>query len=159
MKGKIIFLYICIGITILLHFLWFTLPIVTYPLNKAQAYLCLARSSIDLNSIADNLEKAYLEIKDLHGNPCWWYPTKRTDLDYNKEILLENIELARKVANTSSPSEYGYQRCVDNIQEMILDLEDHIEEIKRWYLFSLPNVIFTLLYAVGLVIIVIAPID
>ena len=123
---------IATGIILPIYTGFYSFPKTVYDIQKAQEWLWKARASTDLNQMAEYLQKGLDEIKHRQGNPCWYFPTAETDFTIIKNVLEENINSARDVAAKESRGSYGYQRAIDNIEEAIIETNEHLESTKNW---------------------------
>jgi hypothetical protein len=99
---------------------------------NAKEYLWRARSSIDLEQQANYIEKALESLKGRAGNPNWLWRLPDTDFDLIKNDLAKNIAAAREIAKTETKGSYGYQRAIDNIQEVCIELNEHLDIAIKW---------------------------
>lgn len=114
-----------------------------YPLDIAEDWIWRARASTDLAAMANYMEKALDQLATYHGNPCWFFPTPDTNYDYIKENIQECIN-----SSFSFEGEMGsmaYQQLVHNLQETILELEDHLNLSEGWLYFTMPWTIYAII--------------
>jgi len=138
-----------IGLIGIVHALTFGFIAPVYDIRKSKEWLWKARASTDLNVMADYMDKALDEIKDRHGNPCWFFRTIETDFEIIKTILQQNIMAAREIALTEPKGSYGYQRAIDNIQEVIIEINEHLSICMDWLtIFSIPSIVQLILWIV-----------
>ena len=123
---------IAAGIILSTYTLVYAFPKSVYDIQKAQEWLWKARASTDLNKMAEYIQKGLAEIDHRQGNPCWYFPTAETDFGVIKNVLEENINSAQDVAAKESRGSYGYQRAIDNIEEAIIETNEHLEATQDW---------------------------
>lgn len=110
----------------------YVFPSTVYDIYKAQQWLMKARASTDLDVIANYITNALAEIQNRQGNPSWWFPTAKTDFGIIKAVLQENINSSREVAQTEAKGSYGYQRAIGNIEEIIIETNNHLGSAIKW---------------------------
>jgi len=99
---------------------------------QAKEYLWRARASINLDEMADYMSEAGTAIADRTGNPNWLFHLPDTDFDLIKHDLDKNIQAAIDISATESIGSYGYQRAVNNIEEVCVELNTHLDGAITW---------------------------
>lgn len=99
---------------------------------QAKEYLWRARASINLDQMADYMSRAETAIADRTGNPNWLFHLPDTDFDLIKHDLDKNIQTALNISATETPGSDGYQRTVNNLEEVSIELNDHLDAAIRW---------------------------
>jgi len=99
---------------------------------QAKEYLWRARASINLDGMADYMSKAKTAIVNRTGNPNWLFHLPDTDFDLIKHDIDENIQAAMNISATESMGSYGYQRAVNNIEEVSIELNMHLDGAIVW---------------------------
>jgi len=105
----------------------------TYPVRQAIEWNWRARATNNLIDMASNLNRSYAILGPYHGNPSWWFPTPDTDFDQIKANIRESRETALAVAANESIGSFGYQQAVQNLQETIVEINEHLELAKGWF--------------------------
>ena len=99
---------------------------------QAKEYLWRARASIDLDEMADYMNKARTALASRIGNPNWLFHLPDTDFDLIKHDIDRNVQAAANISATETIGSYGYQRAVNNIQEVCVELNDHLDGTITW---------------------------
>jgi len=99
---------------------------------QAKEYLWRARASINLVEMADYMDKAKTALAARTGNPNWLYHLPDTDFDLIKHDIQKNIEVALNISASEPFGAYGYQRAVDNVQEVCVELNSHLDAAITW---------------------------
>lgn len=99
---------------------------------QAREYLWRARASINLVEMADYMNKAKTGLSDRTGNPNWLFHLPDTDFDLIKHDLDTNIQAALNISVTESVGSYGYQRAVNNLEEVCVELNSHLDIAIDW---------------------------
>lgn len=74
-----------------------------------------------------------------------------TDFDMIKSTLEQSISNTREIAQTEDKGSYGYQRAIDNIEEMIIELAGHLSLTARWIADYTPfNIMLLVIYIISL---------
>jgi hypothetical protein len=108
---------------------------------QAKEYLWRARASINLVEMADYMGKAETALGDRTGNPNWLFHLPDTDFDLIKHDLEKNIEAALNISMTEDVGSYGYQRAVNNLEEVCVELNSHLDAAIDWSTNLLPTTI------------------
>jgi hypothetical protein len=104
---------------------------VTYQADQGKEWLWRARATNDLEDMAKYLKIAEEKLEPYHGNPVWWYPKPDSDYDFIKTNIQEVIENAESF-NTTAQNDFSYQQAVQNLQETIIEIVDHVEIANGW---------------------------
>ena len=120
------------GVIVYTHYFLFGRTAMVLDIRQAQEYLWRARASDNLEEIANYMNHALEALHNREGNPNWLWHLPDTDFNLIKHDLEKNIAMALNVSNHESPGSYGYQRCVDNMQEICIELNEHLDEAIRW---------------------------
>lgn len=121
-----------LGIGVYTYYLAYGRNFMTLDILQAKEYLWRSRASIDLDEMADYMTRARTAINDRTGNPNWLYHLPDTDFDLIKHDLEVNIETANNISETETPGSYGYQRAVTNLEEVSIELNDHLNLAIQW---------------------------
>ena len=153
----VIVFWIVFGLVVGTYSLAYGFYAVTADIQTAQNYLWRARSCDNLEDIAWYMQKALKALENRHGNPDWLYHLPDTDFDLIKRDLERNIQIALNISKTAEPSSYGYQRTVDNIQEIIVELNEHLDECVAWLTYNSPcTIILVVIYCAVLIALLVA---
>ena len=101
-----------------------------YQANKAIGNLWNARSTDNLTEIGNFYTVAINDIKDLHGNPKWFFPTPDFDWDMLKKRMKDNAEAAYKMS--VSNNSFAIQQFLTNNQKYIDEIVEHIADARDW---------------------------
>jgi len=107
----------------------------------AKEYLWRARASIDLEEQARYMGESLKALEGRRGNPNWLWHLPDTDFDLIKRDLQRNIDMALNISKTESKGSYGYQRAIDNVEEVCVELNEHLDISIRWCTDFQPHVI------------------
>ncbi len=108
----------------------------TYPLRQAIEWDWRARATNNLVDMAMYLNRSIELLLAYHGNPAWIFPTPDTDLDQIRTNLVESRDTALAVAASETIGSFGYQQAVQNLQETIVEINEHLALAKGWYVRS-----------------------
>jgi hypothetical protein len=120
------------GIAIYAYYFAYGRNSMTLDILQAKEYLWRARASIDLDEMADYMNKAKSAIANRTGNPNWLFHLPDTDFDLIKHDLEINIQTALNISATETVGSYGYQRAVNNLEEVSIELNDHLDASIGW---------------------------
>jgi len=112
---------------------WDTAVNRTYPIKQAIEWNWRARATNNLADMATNLNRSLAILGPFHGNPSWWFPTPDTDLDQIALNIGESRDTALAVSASEPIGSFGYQQAVQNLQETIIEINEHLELAKGWY--------------------------
>ena len=84
------------------------------------------RATNNLVDMATNLNRSIALLVPFQGNPAWVFPTPDTDMDQIRLNLIESRDTALAVAATETIGSFGYQQAVQNLQETIIEINDHL---------------------------------
>jgi hypothetical protein len=112
-----------------------------YDVCQAKEYLWRARSCGNLEDIAAYMGKALKAIEGRSGNPNWLWHLPDTDFDLIKHDIQANMQVALNVSKTEPMGSYGYQRAVDNMQEICVELNEHLDCTIVWLTNLAPSTI------------------
>ena len=118
----------------------------TYPLRQAIEWNWRARATNNLVDMATNLNRSIALLVPFQGNPAWVFPTPDTDMDQIRLNLIESRDTALAVAATETIGSFGYQQAVQNLQETIIEINDHLALAKGYYVRSQGAAVLALLY-------------
>ncbi len=113
--------------------LWDVATTTSYPLRQSIEWNWRARATNDLVDMAANLNRSIELLMPFHGNPAWIFPTPDTDLDEIRLSLVQMRDTALAVAANASIGSFGYQQAVQNLQETIIEINDHLSLTKGWF--------------------------
>ena len=108
----------------------------TYPLRQAIEWNWRARATNNLVDMAANLNRSIALLGPFHGNPSWIFPTPDTDLDQIRQNTVESRDTALAVASSEAIGSFGYQQAVQNLQETIVEINDHLNLAKGLFVRS-----------------------
>jgi hypothetical protein len=117
-----------------------------YDCKKAENWVWRARATNDLTDMAKYTSRALEELGELSGNPSWWFPAPDTDYDLiksNMEEVIRNCAVINVTMDTMA-----YQQAVNNLQETLAEIADHIHIARDWVVWNLFNVIILILMCV-----------
>lgn len=145
--------YVCTAILVIVFLiagtgLWNVAVNTTYPLRQAIEWNWRARATNNLVDMAGNLNRSIALLEPYHGNPSWIFPTPDTDLDQIRLNIMESRDTALAVAASESIGSFGYQQAVQNLQETIVEINEHIELSKGWYVRTPASVFLAVAYSV-----------
>jgi hypothetical protein len=120
--------------------------------RDVSTHLDYASKLTDTKKIGDELEIALKNLEPYHGNPCWLFPTINTDIDYIKTMIKSQLDMAREMEKLP-PSDYAYQRFIENCVRTIPQLKDNVDLYGRW-LFNNPmnNILAIIWIIIGLIL-------
>lgn len=128
--------------------LWNVAVNTTYPLRQAIEWNWRARATNNLMDMATNLNRSIALLEPYHGNPSWIFPTADTDLDQIRLNIIESRDTALAVAGNESIGSFGYQQAVQNLQETIVEINEHLALAKGWYVRTPAAVFLSIAYVV-----------
>lgn len=120
----------------------------TYPIRQAIEWNWRARATNNLLDMATNLNRSIALLEPYHGNPAWIFPTADTDLDQIRLNIIESRDTALAVAASESIGSFGYQQAVQNLQETIVEINEHLDLAKGWFVRTPAAVVLALAYSV-----------
>jgi hypothetical protein len=115
--------------------------------RDVSSHLDYASKLTNAKTIGDELEIALKNLEPYHGNPCWFFPIINTDIDYIKAMLKSQLDMARTVEKLP-PSDYAYQRFIENCIRTIPQLKDNVDLYSRWLLFNPMNVCLAIVWLI-----------
>lgn len=118
----------------------------TYPIKQAIEWNWRARATNNLVDMASYLNRSLSILEAFHGNPAWWFPTPDTDLDQIRLNIRESRDTALAVATNESIGSFGYQQAVQNLQETVVEINEHLELAKGWFVKTQAALVLGLLY-------------
>lgn len=118
----------------------------TYPLRQAIEWNWRARATNNLIDMARYLNESIEILGRFHGNPAWSFPTPDTDLDSIRTNIVESRDTALAVAASESIGSFGYQQAVQNLQETIVEINEHLAIAKGWFVRSQVAVVLAIAY-------------
>jgi hypothetical protein len=121
-----------LGITVYGYYFAYGRNSMVLDVLQAKEYLWRARASINLDEMADYMSEAKTAIADRTGNPNWLFHLPDTDFDLIKHDLDKNIQAATNISATEDIGSYGYQRAVNNIEEVCVELNTHLDGAITW---------------------------
>jgi hypothetical protein len=145
-----------LGISVYAYYFAYGRTAMVFDVCQAKEYLWRARACGDLEEIAGYMSKALKALEHRSGNPNWLWHFPDTDFDMIKHDIEANIKMALNVSKTEPMGSYGYQRAVDNLQEICVELNEHLDCAIDWLTDYHPltitlNVLCWTLFAVGVV--------
>jgi hypothetical protein len=112
---------------------------VIYPIDRdVITHLDFAAKQTSADAIARELELAIKGLSKYHGNPVWIMPTVATDFDYIRNQLEEQYKMALNMSKLS-PSDYAYQRYVENAIRTLPQYISNLNTCKKWLIISPQN--------------------
>jgi hypothetical protein len=112
---------------------------VIYPIDRdVITHLDFAAKQASADAIARELELAIEGLSKYHGNPVWIMPTAATDFDYIRNQLEEQYRMALNMSKLS-PSDYAYQRYVENAIRTLPQYISNLNTCKKWLIISPQN--------------------
>jgi len=102
-----------------------------YPLHIAVGYLEQAEVAAYADDMISLVKKAYEITSKYHGNPCWWFPTPKTNFDLiNKNLknIIDRLYLIKKLPKTSD----AYQQALDDIRGKLRTIRECIASSIHW---------------------------
>lgn len=129
-----------------------------YPIAQAREWNWRARATNNLIDMSTNLNRSIELLTPFHGNPAWFFPKPDTDIDQIRLNLEETRDTAITIAATAVIGSQGYQQAVQNLQETIIEINEHLEGIRTWLYITPAAVILVLIYVVLLAVLMIAPV-
>jgi hypothetical protein len=123
-----------------------------YPIDRdVTIHINYAYRLTDAKAIGDELEVALKNLEPYHGNPCWFLPTVKTDIDYIKLKIKSQLDMAREIEKLP-PSDYAYQRFIENCIRTLPELEDNIDKYALWLFINPLNtclaIVWIILFAI-----------
>lgn len=106
-------------------------PPQVYDFEQGTEFLWSARKMNNLLEMAEYMDKAVAKLANYHGNPCWWYPKIDTDLDVLRQDISRASVTAKEIAKEGTSS-WAYQQAVQNLQETLLEIIDHLKLASTW---------------------------
>lgn len=134
-KKAIAVIGISLGISVLAFgFIWslYVYQTAEYPIAISQEYLWRARATNDLYDMEFYLNKSLDMLKPFTGNPAWWFPKPDTDFDLIKQNIFTSAQTCKTIRMNSTPSDLGYQQAVQNLQETIIEINDHLDIARNY---------------------------
>jgi hypothetical protein len=126
---------------------------VVYPIDRdVIVHLDYAAKQTNADAIARELELAIKGLSKYHGNPVWIMPTVATDFDYIRNQLEEQYRMALNISKLP-PSDYAYQRYIENAIRTLPQYINNLNICKKWLIISLHNLA---IFATLIVLMVIA---
>ena len=105
----------------------------SYPVKQAIEWNWRARATNNLLDMSTNLNRSLVLLEPFRGNPVWWFPTPDTDFDQIKLNIQETRNTAVVVASTEAIGSFGYQQAVQNLQETIIEINEHLDLTLWWF--------------------------
>jgi hypothetical protein len=119
--------------------------------RDVSVHLDYAAKLTDAKAIGYELEIALKNLEPYHGNPCWFFPTVKTDIDYIKTMIKSQLDMARSVEKLPS-SDYAYQRYIENCVRTLPELKRNIDDYAFWLFVNPWNTFFAFLWVILLII-------
>ena len=135
LAGVMSVLFIVLGImgaAVYIYHVSYGAKAITLDIHTAKEYLWRARSAVDLDKQADYMQEALESLDNRHGNPNWIWHLPDTDFELIKSDLQTNIDASREIASNETKGSYGYQRAIDNIEEICIELNEHLDVTINW---------------------------
>lgn len=105
-----------------------------YEIDQAREWLWRARATNDLVDMSKYLNKTLDLMKPYNGNPNWWFPKPDTDFTLIKDNIKECVA---NCLNFQNEDDMAYQQAVHNLQETIIEIEDHLSGARECKTFNL----------------------
>jgi len=118
----------------------------SYPLSRdVQSHLDYAMTLTNATDIRQELMIAYKNLEPYHGNPCWLFPTPRTDFDYIKQKLKELINTTEQIEKMNL-TQYAYHQYIRNLKDSIQKINDMLGDASFWRTFNPTSAILIVIY-------------
>jgi len=151
----LIFAILCVaGCSVYGYYFIYGKTAIVLDVYQAKEFLWRARASADLKQIADYMNKSLNALKNREGNPNWLWHLPDTDFGLIKKDLEKNVAMALNVSQTEEKGSYGYQRTIDNMQEICIELNEHLDCAIQWMTDFHPTTLTLNLIGWGLMIII-----
>ena len=105
---------------------------VFYPVLQADAKLERAKSTNNLETVADYIQEALDLLKDNKENPKWIFPDDELNWDLIKSDLKDVISQCKEAEKNLTIGSDAYQEMLDTTFEVIEIIQEQIKDAGRW---------------------------